>query len=170
MSRLSKYTLPSSHWMNSSTILEQAWRTAVPKIVSICTSLSSQETPKQRVVRVGQLDAELLDQELVQILKEPILKALSLVSVRSVPNILTLEMTDSFSIPSKLVLSRNSVYSYKFSFTNCRYGTMGEATVRSCKTSDMSCLELPINLSLVRVHIRFSSVTSPSSQHPGCHA
>ena len=76
--------------MNSSTILEQAWRTAVPKIVSICTSLSSQETPKQRVVRVGQLDAELLDQELVQILKEPILKALSLVSVRSVPNILTL--------------------------------------------------------------------------------
>lgn len=32
-------------------------------------------------MRVGKLDAELLDQELVQVLQEPLMKALNLISV-----------------------------------------------------------------------------------------
>jgi len=83
--------------------LENAWRTAAPKIAAISLSLSPHETPKQRVVRVGQLDAVLLDQELAQVLKEPILGAFSLVSVRNVLDIRILKVTGSFSIPLKLV-------------------------------------------------------------------
>ena len=38
-------------------------------------------TSNLRIMRVGQLDAELLDQELVQLLCEPLKKALNLVNV-----------------------------------------------------------------------------------------
>lgn len=38
--------------------------------------------PTPRITRVGKLDAELLDQELVQVLQDPLAKALSLANVR----------------------------------------------------------------------------------------
>jgi len=166
-----EYIVPFSYPMAGSfRTLENAWRVAAPKIASIVSSLSLHETPNRRVVRVGQLDAVLLDQELAQVLKEPVLKALSLVSVCSVLDILLYKVTGSFSIPLKLVLSRNSVYLYNFSSTNCRCGIMAEATVQNCRISDISRLKLSIDLSLVRIHFRLSSVTLPSCQHPGCHA
>ncbi|KAJ3573346.1 hypothetical protein NP233_g2484 [Leucocoprinus birnbaumii] len=68
--------------MTGTALLEQAWQAAVPRLASIQASISSSQAPELRVVRVGQLDAELLDQELAQILQEPITKALSLISVR----------------------------------------------------------------------------------------
>jgi len=133
-----KYIVPFFYPMTGSLrTLENAWRAAAPKIASISISLSPYETPKQRIVRVGQLDAVLLDQELAQVLKEPILKAFSFVSVCIVLDILMLKVTGSFSIPLKLVLSRNSVYSYNFSSIKCRYGIMEEATVQNCRIFDI---------------------------------
>lgn len=61
---------------------QQAYSSAQPTLSSIRESLGS-STPKPRIMRVGQLDAELLDQELVQLLCEPLKKALNLVNVRT---------------------------------------------------------------------------------------
>jgi peroxin-2 len=64
--------------------LEAVWDSAQPKLVEIQASLSELKLENPRIIRVGQLDSELLDQELAQLLKEPIDKALSLISVCSV--------------------------------------------------------------------------------------
>ncbi|KZT71618.1 hypothetical protein DAEQUDRAFT_706999 [Daedalea quercina L-15889] len=65
-------TIPSS--------LQQAWDSAQPQLSRIRESLAASTQPSPRTIRVGQLDAELLDQELVQLLKDPLVKALSLVN------------------------------------------------------------------------------------------
>lgn len=62
-------------------VLEDSWNAAQPTLSSIRDSLSSSYLERPRIIRVGQLDSELLDQELTQLLQEPILKALSLISV-----------------------------------------------------------------------------------------
>lgn len=63
---------------------EGAWNSALPNFQSIRTSLDiSNGAFGQRITRVSQLDAELLDQELAQLLQEPIGKALALVNVCS---------------------------------------------------------------------------------------
>lgn len=59
---------------------QQAYTSAHPTLSSIRDSLGS-TTPNPRIMRVGQLDAELLDQELVHLLCEPLKKALNLVNV-----------------------------------------------------------------------------------------
>ncbi|KZT12767.1 peroxisomal biogenesis factor 2 [Laetiporus sulphureus 93-53] len=59
---------------------QHAWEAAQPRLVQIKDSLVSSTSPAPRITRVGQLDAELLDQELVQLLTEPLVKALSLVN------------------------------------------------------------------------------------------
>ena len=61
---------------------QQLWQEAQPRLHSVQQSLNTQDSPTPKVIRVGQLDAELLDQELVQLLQEPLTKALSLVNVR----------------------------------------------------------------------------------------
>jgi peroxin-2 len=58
-----------------------AWNDARPRIQEIQQELANSVSPSPRVLRVGQLDAELLDAELVQLLREPISKALTLVNV-----------------------------------------------------------------------------------------
>jgi peroxin-2 len=60
---------------------EQAWNNAQPALSLIRDSLSSNTSPDPRIMRVGQLDSELLDQELVQLLQEPLNKTLALVNV-----------------------------------------------------------------------------------------
>ncbi|EPS93545.1 hypothetical protein FOMPIDRAFT_1039052 [Fomitopsis schrenkii] len=72
MSSSSSSSIPSS-W-------QQAWENAQPQLTRIRESLSASPGPSPRTIRVGQLDAELLDQELVQLLKDPLVKALSLVN------------------------------------------------------------------------------------------
>ena len=62
-------------------VLEAAWNNAQPKLVAIQASLAEGKLENLGIVRVGQLDSELLDQELAQLLQEPINKALSLISV-----------------------------------------------------------------------------------------
>lgn len=60
---------------------QSAWEDSRSRLNEISESLNSAFTTPSRITRVGQLDSELLDQELVQLLKEPIAKALGLVNV-----------------------------------------------------------------------------------------
>ena len=60
---------------------EQAWNNAQPALSSIQDSLSLSTSPDPRIIRVGQLDSELLDQELVQLLQDPLNRTLALVNV-----------------------------------------------------------------------------------------
>ncbi|RDB22809.1 Peroxisome biogenesis factor 2 [Hypsizygus marmoreus] len=69
--------------MATSTPWEDAWNRAQPTLSSIRDTLNSNTSPDPRVIRVGQLDSELLDQDLVHILQEPLNKALSLINVAS---------------------------------------------------------------------------------------
>jgi len=63
---------------------QQAWDAAQPSLHSIQDTLASTACSVQipRIIRVGQLDAELLDAELVHILMEPLSKALATINVR----------------------------------------------------------------------------------------
>lgn len=62
-------------------VLEDAWSKVQPNLTGIREALASRESPHPRIIRVGQLDSELLDQELVHLLQEPVIKALSVVNV-----------------------------------------------------------------------------------------
>jgi peroxin-2 len=62
---------------------QDVWENAQPSLDSLKESFSSIYEPKSRVIRVGQLDAESLDSELVQLLQDPINKALATVNVSS---------------------------------------------------------------------------------------
>lgn len=63
---------------------QQAWDLAEPRLTTIRTSLEgTARGPEARNLRVGQLDSELLDQELLQLLREPIYKSLDILNVRS---------------------------------------------------------------------------------------
>lgn len=68
--------------MSVSSAWGAAWNEARPTISTIHANLSQTQSPRSRIIRVGQLDSELLDQELATLLQEPINKALSLISVR----------------------------------------------------------------------------------------
>jgi peroxin-2 len=61
---------------------EQIWERSQSSLEAIRNSVSTLTSPTPRVLRVSQLDAESLDAELVQLLQEPITKALSAVNVR----------------------------------------------------------------------------------------
>ncbi|KAJ7638979.1 peroxisomal biogenesis factor 2 [Roridomyces roridus] len=56
--------------------MDSAWERAQTRLAQL-RSLGLGEGPSLRTIRVGQLDAELLDQELVQLLQDPIAKALN---------------------------------------------------------------------------------------------
>jgi len=61
---------------------EEIWEISQSTLEAIRNSVSTLTSPTPRVLRVSQLDAESLDSELVQLLQEPITKALSVVNVR----------------------------------------------------------------------------------------
>lgn len=56
--------------------MEAAWERAQTRLAEI-RAMHWRDGPSLRTIRVGQLDAELLDQELVQLLQDPISKALN---------------------------------------------------------------------------------------------
>ncbi|KAH6915319.1 peroxisomal biogenesis factor 2 [Coprinopsis sp. MPI-PUGE-AT-0042] len=62
----------------STSAWDDAWNRAQPQLQRIRTSLAQAEPVEPRVIRVGQLDSELLDQELSNLLQEPVTKALAL--------------------------------------------------------------------------------------------
>ncbi|EIW82319.1 hypothetical protein CONPUDRAFT_123111 [Coniophora puteana RWD-64-598 SS2] len=59
---------------------QTAWDSAQSSLNSIRDLLHSEPSPEPRIIRVGQLDAELLDAELVNLLQEPLNKALALIN------------------------------------------------------------------------------------------
>ena len=70
--------------MTQPTSWQQLWDQAQPTLSNAERSLANTSaTATSRILRVGQLDAELLDAELVNLLREPLSKALGLVNVRS---------------------------------------------------------------------------------------
>ncbi|TFK55904.1 hypothetical protein OE88DRAFT_1621723 [Heliocybe sulcata] len=64
--------------MSTPSSWQQAWLDAQSKLQAASDALTTRDTPRPRVLRVGQLDAELLDQELLHMLQEPLNKALAL--------------------------------------------------------------------------------------------
>lgn len=67
--------------MNQLTSWQQLWDRAQPMLGNAEQSLEGKVSPASRILRVGQLDAELLDVELVNLLRDPLSKALGLVNV-----------------------------------------------------------------------------------------
>ena len=59
---------------------QRIWDESQARLSSIRESLHDGPMPTSRVTRVGKLDAELLDQELVQVLQDPLAKALALLN------------------------------------------------------------------------------------------
>ena len=67
--------------MNQLTSWQKLWDRAQPMLGNAEQSLEGTASPASRILRVGQLDAELLDVELVNLLRDPLSKALGLVNV-----------------------------------------------------------------------------------------
>ncbi|KAI0251291.1 Pex12 amino terminal region-domain-containing protein [Lactifluus subvellereus] len=65
--------------MSRPTSWQQLWDRAQPTLSHAEQFLASTRSPASRILRVGQLDAELLDVELVNLLRDPLSKALGLV-------------------------------------------------------------------------------------------
>ncbi|TFK43407.1 Pex12 amino terminal region-domain-containing protein [Crucibulum laeve] len=95
-------------------VWDQAWDAAQPKLDSIRATLSSDShsTSRPRIIRVGQLDSELLDQELAQLLQEPLNKGLSLINAS-----LKAKFEPELSLLIQLVLYKLSVWN-----TGASYG------------------------------------------------
>ncbi|KAH9179818.1 Pex12 amino terminal region-domain-containing protein [Lactarius sanguifluus] len=66
--------------MNQLTSWQQLWDRARPMLGNAEQSLAGTVSPTPRILRVGQLDAELLDVELVNLLRDPLSKAVGLVN------------------------------------------------------------------------------------------
>ncbi|GJJ07306.1 hypothetical protein Clacol_001507 [Clathrus columnatus] len=66
--------------MNPPFSLQQAWKDAEPSLARLKQQLQEFPNMLGRTLRVGQIDAELLDQELLQILSGPVSKALGLIN------------------------------------------------------------------------------------------
>lgn len=64
-----------------STRWQEAWDAAQPTLSTIRASYILDDAPAPRPLRVNQLDSELLDQQLVHLLCEPLQKALGVVNV-----------------------------------------------------------------------------------------
>lgn len=60
---------------------QNAWNDAQRRMPQIQADVAASPAPLPRIARVGKVDAELLDSELVQLLREPLTKAFSLVNV-----------------------------------------------------------------------------------------
>ena len=67
---------PATEWTSS-------WNEIQPKLNQIRRSLATLKTSSLKVMRVSQLDSDLLDLELLDILKEQLWKSLSLLKVNS---------------------------------------------------------------------------------------
>jgi len=66
--------------MTSTSSWHNAWDNAQPALGSLQNSFTNLSDPGSRVIRVSQLDAESLDTDLVQLLQDPLNKALATVN------------------------------------------------------------------------------------------
>lgn len=63
-------------------VWDAAWNRAQPQLRQAQINLAQSHAVPPRIIRVGQLDSELLDQELSNLLQEPVAKALAIANVR----------------------------------------------------------------------------------------
>ncbi|KAG1872736.1 Pex12 amino terminal region-domain-containing protein [Suillus tomentosus] len=114
----------------SSRVWQQAWDAAQPRLHSIRDVLASPTFPKPnpRIIRVGQLDAELLDAELVHILIEPVSKALATVNAS-----MKSRFEPELALLVQLVLYRFSVWS-----SGASYGAMLQGLRYSVPSSGLN--------------------------------
>ncbi|KAG1815544.1 Pex12 amino terminal region-domain-containing protein [Suillus subaureus] len=114
-----------------SSIWQQAWDAAQPHLHSIQDVLASPAFPRPnpRIIRVGQLDAELLDAELVHILTEPVSKALATVNAS-----MKAQFEPELALLVQLVLYRFSVWS-----SGASYGAMLQGLRYSVTSSGLGC-------------------------------
>ncbi|KAL1747674.1 Pex12 amino terminal region-domain-containing protein [Schizophyllum fasciatum] len=107
--------------MAGRTAWEDAWERALPRLSSIRETLSTNALVS-RVTRVGKLDSELLDQELVQLLEEPLRKAFSLLN-----NNLRAQFQPELTLLIQLTLYKLSIWnqgaSYGARLQDLRYHT-----------------------------------------------
>jgi peroxin-2 len=61
---------------------QSAWDEAQSRLAAIRDSISSSSSPDPALIRIGQLDAEQLDEQLVYILREPLDTAITFLNVR----------------------------------------------------------------------------------------
>ena len=121
---------------SSSLSWHQVWEEAQPRLGLIQESLNTGTTPSERIIRVGQLDAELLDQELVQLLQEPVGKALNLINVRPSECSYLEAYSQHGRLHSKLDTMQNSRFSFNLSCTSSPFGTTAQAMEQGCRASD----------------------------------
>ncbi|KAG2077282.1 hypothetical protein BDR04DRAFT_1001491 [Suillus decipiens] len=117
--------------MSSLSIWQQAWDAAQPRLHSIQHVLASPAFPgqKPRIIRVGQLDAELLDAELVHILTEPVSKALATFNTS-----MKARFEPELALLVQLVLYRFSVWS-----SGASYGAMLQGLRYSVPSPGLGC-------------------------------
>ncbi|KAG2156190.1 Pex12 amino terminal region-domain-containing protein [Suillus clintonianus] len=118
-----------------SSVWQQAWDAAQPRLHSIQDALASPEFPRPnpRIIRVGQLDAELLDAELVHILTEPVSKALATVNAS-----MKARLEPELALLVQLVLYRFSVWS-----SGASYGAMLQGLRYSVPSSSLGSSSRP---------------------------
>ncbi|OCB87555.1 hypothetical protein A7U60_g5461 [Sanghuangporus baumii] len=124
-----------------STRWQKAWEDAEPQLTEWRRAWPSSSS-KPRVLRVNQLDAELLDEELVQLLQEPLAKALSLVNV-----VFRSKLEPELSLFIRLVLYKFSLWdagaTYGAKLQDLRYRCKWSTTRALARSSGPSRLFLP---------------------------
>ncbi|ETW83876.1 peroxisomal biogenesis factor 2 Pex2 [Heterobasidion irregulare TC 32-1] len=128
--------------MSHRTPWQQAWDQAQPRLSSLRDSLPSSAIPP-RILRVGQLDAELLDQELVHILLEPVNKALALIHTT-----LRSRFEPELSLLIQLTLYKLSVWN-----TGASYGAkLQDLTYRAPRSTSYSLTSSGLPRRILFVH------------------
>ncbi|KIY49343.1 hypothetical protein FISHEDRAFT_41257 [Fistulina hepatica ATCC 64428] len=116
--------------MSSGIHWSESWAAAQSRLSVIWDSLQNRhDEPSARVARVGALDSEALDHELVQMLQEPLQKALSLINANLVIN-----LRPEITLFLQLMLYRLSVWktgsSYGAKLQELRYSARPTACFR----------------------------------------
>ncbi|KAH8106156.1 peroxisomal biogenesis factor 2 [Cristinia sonorae] len=119
---------------SSQTSWQQLWEEAQPRLQSLQSSLLGQPSSPS-TFRVSQLDAELLDSELVQLLQEPLTKSLALIN-KAFSNNFQAELT---------LLIQLTLYKFSVWDSGASYG----ARLQGLKYASWKSLGLPIRTLLL---------------------
>ncbi|KAG8820392.1 peroxisome assembly protein (Peroxin-2) [Serendipita sp. 399] len=114
---------------------QQAWEDAQPRLEAIRSSMNSLIAKPSRPMRVGQLDSEILDQELLQLLKDPLIKSMSLIQ----------SGLESSIEPELSLILQLLLYKYSLWTLGATYGAklQGLRYTMSRKSDRLTPLELP---------------------------
>ncbi|KAG8810877.1 peroxisome assembly protein (Peroxin-2) [Serendipita sp. 400] len=123
---------------------QQAWDDAQPRLEAIRSSMDSLIAMPSRPLRVGQVDAENLDQELLQLLKDPLIKSLSLIKSG-----LESSVEPEISLILQLLLYKYSVWTLGMTYGAKLQGLRYTTSRRSLKGVRSAPSGLPVRLLLI---------------------